>query len=150
MKKQFLKFFVEKNVLGLEEFIDIENVGKFQAKLDTGNGAHCVLHGTDIKFGKNKVAFITDIDGTPKKVIAPLVDTIVINVGAGNKEDRPVVTFNVKIGDMVFQNVPFSIGDRSENTHKVLIGKDFIENELDALIDVGLTYAAEDGIEVNY
>lgn len=150
MKKKFLKFFVEKNVLGLEEFMEISGVGKFRAKLDTGNGAFCVLHGVDIKVSGNMVSFVTDVDGTPKRVKRPIIDTITINVGAGNKEERPVVNFDIKIGSMVFRDVPFSIGDRSDNTHKVLVGKDFIHDELDALIDVGLTYAADKGLVADY
>jgi hypothetical protein len=55
----------------------------------------------------------------------------------------------MKMGDKIFKNVPFSIGNREQNTHKVLIGKLFIQNELDALIDVGLSDVANQNIEVN-
>ena len=44
----FKQYFVEKSILGLEETIYIDGIGQIAAKLDTGNGAFNVLHGTDI------------------------------------------------------------------------------------------------------
>jgi len=144
--RSFKQYFVEKTVLGLEETIYIDGLGQLRAKLDTGNGAFNVLHGTDIIQDGEVVRFTTEKGVVLEK---PISDHITINLGAGNKEDRPVVLFNVKIGDKVFKNIPFSIGNRSENNHKVLIGKNFIKNELDALIDVGLSDVATQNIEVN-
>lgn len=143
----FQQYFLEKNVLGLEEIIHLAGLGKFQAKLDSGNGAYNVLHGDNIKLNGKTVTFTTMNDKTIEK---PIQDTITINVGAGNTEDRPVVMFNVKIGGMVFPNVPFSIGNRTDNIHKVLIGKTFIQKELDALIDVGMKNIADKGIAVEF
>ncbi len=142
----FQGYFVEKNVLGLEEVIDLEGLGKLQAKLDSGNGAYNVLHGENIKLDGKTVRFTT-MNGTSLE--KPIQDTITINVGAGNTEDRPVVLFNVKIGGQVFPNVPFSIGNRADNIHKVLIGKTFIQKELDALIDVGMKNIADKRITVD-
>lgn len=142
----FQGYFAEKNVLGLEEVIDLEGLGKLQAKLDSGNGAYNVLHGENIKLDGKTVRFTT-MNGT--SVEKPIQDTITINVGAGNTEDRPVVLFNVKIGGQVFPNVPFSIGNRADNIHKVLIGKTFIQKELDALIDVGMKNIADKRITVD-
>ena len=144
--RSFLRFFIEKTILGLEELIWLDGVGKILAKLDTGNGAYNVLHGENIKMRGTDVEFTT-ING--KSLTKPIEDTITINVGAGTKEDRPVVLFNVKIGNSVFPNIPFSIGNRADNIHKVLIGKDFIGNNLNALIDVGLTNVAGKNLEVN-
>ncbi len=143
----FQEYFLEKNVLGLEEIIFLDGLGRIQAKLDSGNGAYNVLHGDNIKLNGNKVRFTT-MDG--KTLEKPIQDTITINVGAGNTEDRPVVLFNVKIGGQVFPNVPFSIGNRADNIHKVLIGKNFIQKELDALIDVGMKNIADKSITVSY
>ena len=55
---------------------------------------------------------------------------------------------NVKIGNRGFKEIPFSISNRAENSHKILIGKQFIENQLDALIDVSLNNIANKNIEV--
>lgn len=145
--KSFKQYFVEKTVLGLEEIIYIDGVGQLRAKLDTGNGAFNVLHGEDIQDNGNTVRFTTDKGVVLEK---PISDHITINLGGvDNMEDRPVVLLNVKIGNNVFRQIPFSIGNRANNTHKVLIGKSFIQNELDALIDVSLTNAAKKNIQVN-
>lgn len=141
----FKQYYVEKTVLGLEETVYVDGVGQIKAKLDTGNGAFNVLHGTDIKEDGKMVRFTTENGVVLEK---PVVDHIVINLGAGNTEDRPVVLLNVKIGNKKFRKIPFSIGNRTENTHKVLISKNFIQNELDALIDVSLVDAASKNLEV--
>lgn len=145
--KSFEIYFCEKNILGLIEDIDIEGLGRVSAKLDTGNGAFNVLHGDNINIKNNMVKFTT-MGGIQME--KPIKDTIIINVGAGNKEERPVVLFNVKIGGKEFPNIPFSIGNRSDNDHKVLVGKTFIQDQLDALIDVGLKNVSDQGIEVEY
>ncbi len=142
----FKQFFVEKLIVGLEEIITLEGIGPLKAKLDSGNGAFNVLHGEDIETDGQIVRFTTEGGISVEKHVQ---DTITINLGAGNKEDRPVVLFNVKFGNKIFKDIPFSIGNRSENAHKVLIGKDFIGKNLDALIDVGLQNVAGQGIEVD-
>ena len=78
------------------------------------------------------------------------VDDIKINVGAGNTEPRPVVNFDLKIGNKKFKDIPFSVGDRTTNLYKILVSKDFIENELDALIDVSQENIADREDEVDY
>lgn len=143
--KTFKKFF-EATVIGLIERIELAGIGSLDAKIDSGNGAFNVLHGEDITIQGNKVTFTT-IDG--KRIIKDIKDTIVINVGAGNIEERPVVTFRMKFANTEFDNVPFSIGNRTKNEYKVLIGKDFIK-QLDALIDVTSNHIADDRIEVDY
>lgn len=144
--RSFKQYFVEKTVLGLEETIYIDGVGQLRAKLDTGNGAFNVLHGEDIQQDGNVVRFTTENGVVLEK---PVSDHITINLGAGNTEDRPVVLLNVKIGDKIFRDIPFSIGNRQQNTHKVLIGKLFIQQNLDALIDVSLVDVASKNLEVS-
>lgn len=144
--RSFKQFFVEKNILGLEEDIVVDGVGKISAKLDTGNGAYNVLHGEEIKYGKDRqtqqpiVRFTTMNSIRLEKIVK---DTITINLGAGNTEERPICLFDCVIGGKKFPNTPFSIGNRADNDHKVLIGKGFIGRELDALIDVALKNVAD-------
>ena len=145
--KKFKQYFEEKTVLGLIEFFHIDGVGKVAAKLDSGNGAFNVLHGEDIQLQGNKVFFRT-VNG--RTLIKDKKDTITINVGAGNTEDRPVVEFDLKVGDREFKGVPFSIGNRSSNIFKILVSKEFIEQELDALIDVGQENIAGSNVEVDH
>lgn len=140
------KHFFEKTVIGLIEEMDIAGVGKVKVKIDSGNGAYNVLHGEDITIQGSKVSFTT-ING--KRLIKDIHDSISINVGAGHVEERPVVSFRIKFADTEFNNVSFSIGDRSKNEYKVLVGKDFIK-QLDALIDVNSKGIADDQIEVDY
>ena len=145
--KKFKQFFVEKQVLGLIEFFDVGGVGKIPSKLDTGNGAFNVIHGEDIQLQGNKVHFKTVNN---KRLMKDKVDEIVINVGAGNTEKRNVVNFDLKIGNKEFRDIPFSIGDRTTNLYKILVGKDFIENQLDALIDVSQENVADEDFEAEY
>lgn len=140
------KTFYEKTVIGLIEKINLEGIGDIDAKIDSGNGAYNVLHGEDITKQGNKVLFTT-VNG--KRLIKDIKDTIAINIGAGNVEERPVVAFRMKFGGQEFENVPFSIGNRSSNEYKILVGKDFIK-QLDALIDIESKHIADDRIEVSY
>lgn len=145
--RTFKDFYTEKVVIGLIEHIDVEGVGKIPAKLDSGNGAYNVLHGDDIQEQGSKVIFKTVNN---KRIIKDVVNHITINVGAGNTESRPVVKFNIRVGKQQFTDVLFSIGNRESNIFKILVGKDFIENHLDALIDVGQENIADQNIEVDY
>lgn len=110
--------------LGLIEDIDIDGIGKIKAKTDTGNEAHNVLHGLDIKTEGERVVFTTE---NGKRVIYPLVDTIKIHIGGGNVENRPVINCNCSINGKKYNNVPFSVTDRSKNDYKALLGAPFIK-----------------------
>ena len=145
--KKFKQFFIEKQVFGLIEFFDLDGVGKIPAKLDSGNGAYNVLHGEDIQIQGDKVFFRTE---NGKTLVKDMKGQITINVGAGNIEDRPVVEFDFRIGKKEFKGIPFSIADRSTNLYKILVGKDFIENHLDALIDVSKENIADEDIDCEY
>ena len=145
--KKFNQFFIEKQVLGLIEFFDVDGIGKIPSKLDSGNGAFNVIHGEDVQVQGNKVHFKTVNN---QRLMKDKVDEIVINVGAGNTEERPVVNFDLKIGNKEFKDIPFSIGDRSTNLFKILVSKDFIEEHLDALIDVSQEDIADEEIEASY
>lgn len=124
---------LEQETLGLVEPIKIEGIDtELIALIDSGNAAYNVLHGTDIDDRGNEVTFITTNN---VKVTRPKVDEITIHVGAGHDEHRPVVEFTVEMGGKVYPDVKFSIGDRTENQHPVLIGADFLK-QIDALIDV--------------
>jgi len=145
--KKFKQFFVEKQVFGLIEFFDLDEVGKVPAKLDSGNGAYNVLHGVDIQTQGNKVFFRTE---NGKTLLKDMKGQITINVGAGNTEDRPVVEFDFSIGNKQFTDIPFTLSDRGTNLYKILVGKEFIENELDALIDVSQENIADEDFEAEY
>ena len=136
----FKKFFESNKPLGLIETITFKELGPIEAKIDSGNGAYNVLHGVNLEYsglddnyeGKSHVTFET-VDGkTIKKRVVEFID---INIGSGNIEERPVVEFDIEIGDKTYPNTKFSIGDREENEYKILVGKEFIEH-LGGIIDV--------------
>ena len=58
-----------------------------------------------------------------------------------------MVNFDLKIGNKEYRNIPFSIGDRTTNLFKILVSKDFIEKDLDALIDVSQENIAHKEVE---
>ena len=145
--KKFKQFFIEKQVFGLIEFFDLDEVGKIPAKLDSGNGAYNVLHGVDIQVQGDKVFFRTE---NGKTLLKDKKGDITINVGAGNTEDRPIIEFDFRIGNKQFTNIPFTLSDRSTNLYKILVGKEFIEKELDALIDVSQENIADEDYEAEY
>jgi len=145
--KKFKQFFIEKQVFGLIEFFDLDGVGKIPAKLDSGNGAYNVLHGEDIQIQGDKVFFRTENGRT---LLKDKKGEITINVGAGNIEERPIVEFDFSIGNKQFTNIPFTLSDRGTNLYKILVGKEFIENELDALIDVSQENIADEDFEAEY
>ena len=131
--KTIKQFFNESFEIGLEEQIKIPELGLvIPAKIDSGNDAYNVLHGENIQINGNQTSFTT-IKG--KQITKPLKDTITINVGAGNTEDRPVVCFDIILGNKKFKNVPFSIGNRADNEYPILVGKPFI-SKIGALINV--------------
>jgi hypothetical protein len=122
------------NALGLVEDIEIEGVGFLKAKTDTGNSAHNVLHGL-VKSSENGNVTFETVDS--KIITRPFKDEIKIHIGSGNKENRPVVEFNVYINGKKYTNVPFSIADRTENDYKVLLGESFIKKN-GGLVDVSI------------
>ena len=145
--KKFKQFFIEKQVFGLIEFFDLDGVGKIPAKLDSGNGAYNVINGQDIQIQGNKVFFRTE---NGKTLLKDKKGDIDINIGEGEIRPRPVVELDFRIGKKEFKGIPFSIADRSTNLYKILVGKDFIENHLDALIDVSQENIADEDIDCEY
>lgn len=131
--KSFKQFFEATKPLGLVETLHFQDLGPIEAKVDSGNGAYNVLHGQNIQeVADGQISFDT-VNG--KTLTMPTREYIDINIGSGNIETRPVVEFDIKIGDESYPSTRFSVGDRSSNEYKILLGKDFIE-QLGGLIDV--------------
>ena len=128
----FKKFYESNEHLGLVETITFKDLGPIESKIDSGNGAYNVLHGVNLDINNGNVSFDTVND---QRISKPLVELIDINIGSGNIEKRPVVEFDIEIGDQKFPSTKFSIGDRTENEYKILVGKEFIE-KLGGIIDV--------------
>jgi hypothetical protein len=123
---------IQENSIGLIEDIVIDGIGSFKAKTDTGNEAHNVIHGVNVKINGAEVEFKTD---NGKTIKLPLKDTIKIHIGDGNVQDRPVVQCNCLMNGKRFKDILFSVSDRTENTYKVLLGAPFIK-AAGGLVDV--------------
>lgn len=126
------KEYYNKVILGVNEYIDVEGLGRIKAKIDSGNEAYNVLHGVDVSEEGETVSFTTVGN---KKFHAPKSGDIKIHIGSGVKEDRPIVNLNIKINGKDYKNIPFSIADRSENEDPILVGEPFLK-QLNAVIDV--------------
>lgn len=129
----------EKIEVGLIEnltlfFVNKENpvLSEIPSKIDSGNDGMMVLHAIILEQNDDYVKFRTCNN---KILKMKKHGDIVIHIGSGNKEIRPVVAFDVLLGDELYKKVLFSLADRSENDYPILISKDFI-SQINALINV--------------
>lgn len=142
---------LERMVIGIEEPILVKGIGELLAKIDSGNSGYNVIHGEDFTIQGDILTFKTvNKDGDERRVSKKIKETLRVNIGGGHIQERPVVELDIKFGGDDYRKVPFSVTDRSGNEHKVLISKDFVGKELEALIDVTKDNIADDNIEVNY
>lgn len=142
---------LEKMVIGLEEPILIKGIGRLIAKVDSGNSGYNVIHGEDLIIQGNVLNFKTiDQDGNDKRVSKKIKDTIKVNIGGGHIQERPVVELDVQFAGENYKKILFSVTNRSDNEHKVLISKDFVGKELEALIDVTKDNISDENIVVDY
>jgi RimK family alpha-L-glutamate ligase len=110
--------------IGVIEMITIKGLGKLESKADTGNGTINVLHAENIKKKNGKVTFDTEFDRT---LTMDIQDDMQVNIGKGIWDKRYVVNFDVEFGGKSYKDVPFSLSDRDDNDHAVLLGKDFLK-----------------------
>ena len=142
---------LEKLVIGIEEPILVKGVGKLTAKVDSGNGGYNVIHGEDFVIQGDILDFKTyDSKGNPHRISKKIIDTMSVNIGSGNIQERPVIELDIKFAGQDYKKIPFSVTDRADNNQKVLISKDFIGKELDALIDVNKKNISNDEVSVEY
>jgi len=125
------KEFYNRPILGVNELIEIDGLGKIKAKVDSGNEGYNVLHGINIKINGDKITFTTVNN---KEVTLPLDGDMKIHIGSGVKEDRPMVRLSFNLLGTRFTE-PFTIADRSENEDPVLIGEPFLK-KIRGLVDV--------------
>ena len=111
--------------VGDSEMIKIEGLGKVRCKTDSGNAGYNVMHAEDIDMDESKkeVTF-TNYFGKTKTL--PYHEVRTVNIGSGVEENRPVVHLNITIGNRNYSDVPFTLADRSTNSHAVLLGKKFL------------------------
>lgn len=129
---KLLREYTNDNIIGNTEKIYIDGVGDTICKVDTGNNAFNVLHGVNLTKNGDEIEFDT-ING--KRIKKKMLDNAAVNIGSGIIEDRPIIYFNVKMGEKEYPNVKFTISDRTDNSEPVLLGKDFL-SILNKLIDI--------------
>ena len=149
LKKKNYQLQLEKLIVGIEEPIFIKGLGNIVAKVDSGNGGFNVIHGEDFYYQGDVVIFTSfDEEGHSHKISKKIQDKVTINIGGGCTEDRPVILLDVKFANDEYLNVPFTVGNRASNKNKVLLGKEFLVKELDALIDVSSANLADKKINI--
>ena len=142
---------LERLVIGIEEPILVKDLGEIMAKIDSGNGGYNVIHGEDITYQGNQVLFLTyDGAGNPRRMSKKLKEELEVHIGGGIIQKRPVVELDIKFANEEYKKIPFSITDRTENTHRILISKEFVENTIEALIDVGAKNISNLKYDVDY
>jgi ribosomal protein S6--L-glutamate ligase len=99
---------------------------EFDAKVDTGNSGYNSIHATDIEINdKNKT--VTFKFNGEEKMTKPIASKIKLRTGSTKESDvRPTVLFDVEFNGKKYENVKFSLADRSHMRYKVLLGIRFL------------------------
>jgi len=148
---KLLRLTLEKMVIGVEEPILVKGIGGLNAKIDSGNSGYNVIHGEDLTVQGDILTFKTyNKDNDVRRISKKIKHILNVNIGGGHIQERPVIELDVQFAGDDYKKVLFSVTDRGDNEHKVLISKDFVGKELNALIDVSKDNISQDNIEVDY
>lgn len=109
--------------VGYIEWVEVGGE-KVKAKLDTGNGSYNAIHAENVEVKGKTVSF--DLFGK-HPMTKPIHSVVDIHVGAGERRDRYVIRFDMKINGTTYKDVEFSLADRDDNVYEVLLGKKFLE-----------------------
>lgn len=98
-----------------------------QGKVDTGADI-CSIHGTNIEIitKSKQVSFDSEVL-SDKRITMTYEDRQAVTTADGGVEYRPVVLLDVTIAGKKMSGIAFNINDRSNMTHKVLIGQNALE-----------------------
>ena len=107
-----------KMVSGRIEMVEFEGIGKFRAKMDTGNSAWTVLHASDIEVDEDKKIVRFKVNG--KKYKYNIVRFSRTKVGS-NLHIRPIIKLNMKIGKKTLKDAYVALANRSKQETPVLI-----------------------------
>lgn len=115
--------------VGVTEYMTFLNpsLGPMTAKMDTGNGSKNSVGVTDLKIKGNKAEFY--IQDTEKKIVKEILPqrSVIKRMGdKGNPERRPVVLLDIQLGDRIYRDIKFSLADRSNMKHPILVSADFM------------------------
>lgn len=140
---------MDKTLLGRVEWVGFPDIGSyFKARIDTGANTSS-LSARDIteferdgdKWVKFKLALREDakyfVPEVRDKWVEAKVSRTVTIVQASGREDRPVVSMLMTLGD-IKQRVEFTLNDRRDLTYPVLLGRRFMMDI--AAVDVSRTF----------
>ncbi|OLQ95226.1 ATP-dependent Zn protease [Vibrio ponticus] len=133
-------------VLGAIEKVTIDSIKQtFDARVDTG-AATSSLNAVDVeefeRNGKKWVRFHLSDENTPSDdsnwIEAPIVKFVKIRQSTNTEvERRAVVELWVQVGK-IHEKAQFTLADRSQMSHPVLLGREFIQDI--AVVDVSKKY----------
>ncbi|KWU01910.1 MAG: ATP-dependent zinc protease family protein [Vibrio toranzoniae] len=137
---------LQPTILGGIEKVFIDSIKQsFDARVDTG-ATTSSLNAVDIKEfernGKDWVKFHLDDQAEAEKeqkwIEAPVIRYVKIRQSTNDQtERRAVIELWVKVGK-IHEKAQFTLADRSQMSHPVLLGREFIKDI--ALVDVSKTY----------
>lgn len=137
---------LQPTILGGIEKVFIDSIKQsFDARVDTG-ATTSSLNAVDIKEfernGKDWVKFHLDDQAKGEKeqkwIEAPVIRYVKIRQSTNDQtERRAVIELWVKVGK-IHEKAQFTLADRSQMSHPVLLGREFIKDI--ALVDVSKTY----------
>lgn len=113
--------------VGFLEVVEILEKGlePMTAKMDTGNGALNSIGAENIKVEGDTVEFnIKGYENKLKKKLLPRMDVIKNN--GDESEKRYCVSFDIKVGERLYKDVHFSLSNRSNMNHTILISRKFM------------------------
>ena len=131
-----------KVVIGATEWVYLAPPGRYlSARVDTGAETSSISARNIVRFerdGKRWVSFDLDTGNADNDIHleAPLERNVRIRQASFDDIDRrPVVVFDVRLGDKLHQPTEFTLADRSRMSYPVLLGRSFLKDM--AVVDVG-------------
>lgn len=94
------------------------------AIIDTG-ATSSSIHASDIQVNGSQVSFVNQ-NLSDNVITLPMAGNVTVKT-ADSDSARPVVKLSVQLGDQTFDEVAFSLNDRSDMDQGVLIGRDLLE-----------------------
>lgn len=115
------------NIITDEVQVVFDRFGKtIKGKVDTGaNMSSIHVDHWQILPGKNKVQFTSHIL-SENNILMDVIDQIVVKTSEGS-EYRPVVQFQISIGNVRIKDAQFNLNNRSGMQHPILIGQNILE-----------------------
>jgi hypothetical protein len=110
---------------GYIDTVEIDGIGEFKAKFDTGNGSLCVLHADkyDIDEKNNMVTWSNN--GKSYKYSYKTIKEVHVGGLRNHTENRPVIELDITFDGVIHKAVDVTLDNRADRT-PVLINRRFI------------------------